>query len=175
VTVRLTRPMPPTAVQRYFFTTASCGMCGKVSLDQIAVHCAPLAPGPVLDRTVLEALPTTLRHAQRLFAPTGGLHACGRCAVTMQLVSQREDVGRHNAIEKRVGQMVLEAKVPLTTPVVLVSGQTSLEMMPKVAMAQVPSSVRSLHQRAWLSSWRIGSSGSAALSYDPGRILRRSR
>jgi FdhD protein len=72
VTVHLTRPINLTAVQRNFYTTSSCGICGKASLDQIAVHCAPVAPGPVLDRTVPEALPTTLRNAQRLFAQTVG-------------------------------------------------------------------------------------------------------
>ena len=77
VTVHLTHPIDPTAVQRNFYTTSSCGICGKTSLDQIAVHCAPVAPGPVLDRTVLEALPTTLRNAQQLFVQTGGLHARG--------------------------------------------------------------------------------------------------
>jgi FdhD protein len=138
VTVHLTHPINPTAVQRNFFTTSSCGICGKASLDQIAVHCAPVAPGPVLDRTVLETLPTTLRDAQRLFAQTGGLHACGLFEVTGQLVSLREDVGRHNAVDKLVGQMVLEGKVPLTNQILLVSGQTSLEIMQKAAMAQVP-------------------------------------
>jgi FdhD protein len=138
VTVHLARPIDPTAIQRNFYTTSSCGICGKTSLDQIAVHCAPVAPGPVLDRTVLETLPTTLRNAQQLFAQTGGLHACGLFEVTGELVALHEDVGRHNAVDKLVGQMLLEGKVPLTNQVLLVSGRTSLEIMQKAAMAQVP-------------------------------------
>jgi len=138
VTVHLTRPIDPTTVQRNFYTTSSCGICGKASLEQIAVHCAPVAPGPVVSRNVLVALPTTLRHAQRLFEQTGGLHACGLFDVTGQLVSLREDVGRHNAVDKLVGQMVLEGKTPLTEHILLVSGRTSLEIMQKAAMAQVP-------------------------------------
>src|SRR4030095_17234573 len=107
VTVHLTRPMNPTAVQRNFYATSSCRICGKASLDQIAVHCAPVSPGPVLDRTVLEALPTTLRNAQRLFEQTGGLHACGLFEVTGQLESLRGDVGRHSAVGKLGGHNVV--------------------------------------------------------------------
>jgi len=138
VTVHLTRPIDPTTVQRDFYTTSSCGICGKTSLDQIAVHCSPVAPGPVVPRAVLVELPTTLRNAQRLFAQTGGLHACGLFDVTGRLVSLREDVGRQNAVDKLVGRMVLEGKIPLTEQILLVSGRTSLEIMQKAAMAQVP-------------------------------------
>src|SRR5262245_44623700 len=138
VSVHLTHPISPTAVQRNFYTTSSCGICGKASLDQIAVHCPPVAPGPGLDRTVLETLPTTLRNAQRLFAQTGGLHACGLFEVTGQLVSLREDVGRHNAVDKLVGQMVLAGKIPLNNQLLLVSGVTSLDSMEKAPTAEVP-------------------------------------
>jgi FdhD protein len=125
-------------VQRDFYTTSSCGICGKASLEQIAVHYSPVAAGPVLPRAVLVELPTTLRNAQRLFEQTGGLHACGLFDVTGRLVSLREDVGRHNAVDKLVGQMVLGGKIPLTEQILLVSGRTSLEIMQKAAMAQVP-------------------------------------
>jgi FdhD protein len=137
-TVHLTRPIDPTIIQRNFYATSSCGICGKASLEQIAVHCPPVAPGPVVPRAVLVELPTTLRNAQRLFEQTGGLHACGLFDVTGRLVSLREDVGRHNAVDKLVGQMVLEGQIPLTDLILLVSGRTSLEIMQKAAMAQVP-------------------------------------
>jgi FdhD protein len=138
VTVHLTRPIDPMTIQRNCYATSSCGICGKASLEQIAVHRAPVAPGPVVPRAVLVELPTTLRNAQRLFEQTGGLHACGLFDVTGRLVSLREDVGRHNAIDKLVGQMVLEGNTPLTERILLVSGRTSLEIMQKAAMAQVP-------------------------------------
>jgi FdhD protein len=137
-TIHLTHPMDPATVQRNFYTTSSCGICGKTSLEQIAVHCAPVAPGPVVPRAVLVELPTTLRNAQQLFAQTGGLHACGLFDVTGRLVSLREDVGRHNAVDKLVGQMLLAGKIPLHEQILLVSGRTSLEIMQKAAMAQVP-------------------------------------
>jgi FdhD protein len=137
-TLHLMHPIDPTTIQRNFYTTSSCGICGKTSLEQIAVHCAPVAPGPVIPRAVLVELPTTLRHAQRLFAQTGGLHACGLFDATGRLISLREDVGRHNAVDKLVGQMVLEGNIPLSEQILLVSGRTSLEIMQKAAMAQVP-------------------------------------
>jgi FdhD protein len=137
-TVHLTRPIDPTSIQRNFYATSSCGICGKASLDQIAVHCGPVAPGPVVPRVVLVELPTTLRNAQRLFEQTGGLHASGLFDVTGRLVSLREDVGRHNAVDKLVGQMLLAGNIPLTDRILLVSGRTSLEIMQKAAMAQVP-------------------------------------
>jgi FdhD protein len=138
VTVHLTRTIDPATVQRNFYSTSSCGICGKASLDQIAVHCSPVAPGPVISRSMLVELPTTLRNAQRLFAQTGGLHASGLFDVTGRLISLREDVGRHNAVDKLVGQMVLEGNTPLSEQILLVSGRTSLEIMQKAAMAQVP-------------------------------------
>jgi FdhD protein len=138
VTVDLGHPIDPTALQRNFYTTSSCGICGKTSLEQIAVHCAPVASGAVVPRAVLVELPTTLRNAQQLFTQTGGLHACGLFDVTGRLLALREDVGRHNAVDKLVGQMLLEGNIPLTERILLVSGRTSLEIMQKAAMAQVP-------------------------------------
>ena len=138
VIVQLTHPIDLMTIQRNFYTTSSCGICGKASLEQIAVHCSPVAHGPVVPRAVLVELPTTLRHAQRLFEQTGGLHACGLFDVTGRLVSLREDVGRHNAVDKLVGQMVLAGNTPLSEHILLVSGRTSHEIMQKAAMAQVP-------------------------------------
>ena len=138
VTVQLAHSFNAASLQRNFYATSSCGICGKASLEQLAVHCTPVAPGPVLARSVLVELPTTLRTAQQLFEQTGGLHACGLFDVTGRLLSLREDVGRHNAVDKLIGQMVLAGKAPLAEQILLVSGRTSFEIMQKAAMAQVP-------------------------------------
>jgi FdhD protein len=138
VTVRLAHAFDPAVLQRHFYATSSCGICGKASLEQIAVHCAPVAPGPVVPRSVLVDLPTTLRSAQPIFEQTGGLHAAGLFDVTGRLILLREDVGRHNAVDKLVGQMVLTGAAPLAEQLLLVSGRTSFEIMQKAAMAQVP-------------------------------------
>ena len=138
VTVRLAHAFDAAVLQRHFYATSSCGICGKASLEQIAVHCAPVAPGPVVGRSVLVDLPTTLRSAQQIFEQTGGLHAAGLFDITGRLLLLREDVGRHNAVDKLVGQMVLTGAVPLAEQLLLVSGRTSFEIMQKAAMAQVP-------------------------------------
>lgn len=138
VTVQLAHAFDATSLQRHFYTSSSCGICGKTSLDQIAVHCLPVLPGPVVARSVLAALPTTLRSAQQVFEQTGGLHAAGLFDVTGRLLGLREDIGRHNAVDKLVGQTVLAGEVPLAEHVLLVSGRTSFEIMQKAAMAQVP-------------------------------------
>jgi FdhD protein len=138
VTIRLSRSFDPMSLKRNFYATSSCGICGKASLDQIAIHCAPVASGPVLPRSVLVGLPTVLRQAQQIFDHTGGLHASGLFDVTGQLLSLREDVGRHNAVDKLVGQMLLAQKMPLTQQTLLVSGRTSFEILQKAAMARIP-------------------------------------
>jgi FdhD protein len=118
--------------------TSSCGVCGKASLEQIAIHCAQVPPGPLLPDSVLISLPNALRQAQQLFTQTGGLHASGLFDVTGQLLALREDVGRHNALDKLVGQRVLAGDIPLAERIVLVSGRTSFELLQKAAMAGVP-------------------------------------
>ena len=138
VTVQLSHTFDPAPLKRNFYATSSCGICGKASLEQIAIHCPPVAPGPVVARSVLEELPVTLRHAQQNFAQTGGLHASGLYDVRGRLVSLREDVGRHNALDKLVGQMVLAERTPLAQHILLVSGRTSFEIMQKAAMARIP-------------------------------------
>ena len=138
VTVRLSHPFDATILQRNFFATSSCGVCGKASLEQIAVRCAPVAPGPVMADAVLVRLPERMRQAQQLFEQTGGLHAASLFDITGRLLSLREDVGRHNAVDKLVGEMLLAGEVPLAQQILLVSGRTSFEILQKAAMAGIP-------------------------------------
>jgi len=138
VTVRLSRPFALETVQRNFYATSSCGVCGKASLDQVHVQCAGVAPGPIVSRTVLLELPDALRRAQRVFEQTGGLHASGLFDPDGRVVAVREDVGRHNAVDKLVGMAVLGKEVPLSNNVLMVSGRVSFEIVQKAAMAGIP-------------------------------------
>ena len=138
VTVRLDRPFDPAALQRNFFSTSSCGICGKASIDQVELRCRPLAPGPLVDVGVILGLPSTLRDAQRIFEQTGGLHAAGLFDRSGRLVALREDVGRHNALDKLVGRAVMDRSVPLQDSILLVSGRASFELIQKGATAGAP-------------------------------------
>jgi FdhD protein len=139
VIVRLSVPFDPSVVaQRHFIATASCGICGKASLDEVVVRSDPLPPGPVVRRSVIESLPATLRAAQQVFEATGGLHASGLFEADGELITVREDVGRHNALDKVVGQMVLAGKTPLHGRILMVSGRVSFEIVQKAAVAGIP-------------------------------------
>lgn len=137
-TVRLAHQFDPAPLKRNFYATSSCGICGKASLEQIAIRCTPVAPGPVLPSSVLIGLPPVLRRAQQVFDQTGGLHASGLFDMTGQLVSLREDVGRHNAVDKVVGHQLLVGELSLANHVLMVSGRLSFEIMQKAAMARIP-------------------------------------
>jgi FdhD protein len=139
VTVRLSRPFDASLVaERHFVATASCGICGKASLDEVAVRSAPLAPGPVVSRAVVLALPDLLRAAQHAFDQTGGLHAAGLFTPAGELIAIREDVGRHNALDKLVGSQVLAKAMPLGQRMLMVSGRVSFEIIQKAAVAGIP-------------------------------------
>ncbi len=139
VIVRLRRAFDPSLVaERHFVATASCGICGKASLDEIAVRCDPIPPGPTVSREVVLTLPGALRAAQRVFEATGGLHASGLFEPDGRIVAVREDVGRHNALDKLVGWAVLGDRMPLNGYVLLVSGRVSLEIVQKAAVAGIP-------------------------------------
>jgi FdhD protein len=138
VTVSLRRPFDADALRRNFYATSSCGVCGKASIDQIEVHCAPLQPGPMLAAAVAAGLPDTLRGAQPVFDETGGLHAAGLFDPEGNLVALREDVGRHNAMDKLIGNALLEGRVPASDRIVLVSGRASFELVQKAAVAGIP-------------------------------------
>ena len=138
VRVALTRPFDGTSLKRNFFATSSCGLCGKSSLDQVAVRCEPVGAGPVVGRSDIVGLPETLRRAQQAFERTGGLHAAGLFEADGRLVALREDVGRHNAVDKIVGRALLDGRDPLEGKLLLVSGRTSFEILQKAAVAGVP-------------------------------------
>jgi FdhD protein len=138
-TVRLSRPFDASLVaERHFAATASCGICGKASLDEVAIKSAPLAAGPVVSRAVVLALPDLLRAAQRAFDETGGVHAAGLFSPAGELIAIREDVGRHNALDKLVGSQVLAKAMPLGQRILMVSGRVSFEIVQKAAVAGIP-------------------------------------
>jgi FdhD protein len=138
VTAALRAPADLEPHRRTFAATASCGLCGKTTLDQLAADCPPVAEGPVVARSVLTALPGRLRGAQSVFDATGGLHAAARFDPSGGLHSLREDIGRHNALDKLVGHAFLEGQLPLHDAIVLVSGRVSFEIVQKAAVAGVP-------------------------------------
>jgi FdhD protein len=139
VIVHLSVPFDASRVaERHFVATASCGICGKASLDEVSVRCDPIPAGPVVPRKVVLALPDMLRAAQAVFATTGGLHAAGLFTASGELVSIREDVGRHNALDKVIGEQVLAGRGPLNDLVLMVSGRVSFEIAQKAAVAGIP-------------------------------------
>lgn len=129
----------PALLSRNFYTTSSCGVCGKASIEAVAgPACAPVAEGPTVDAELLVSLPAKLREAQRIFARTGGLHGAAQFTADGRMVRVREDVGRHNALDKLVGAALLEGELPLAESIVLVSGRLSFELVQKAARAGVP-------------------------------------
>jgi FdhD protein len=140
VLVRLRHRFDPSlAAKRNFVATASCGICGKASIDDIAVRCEPLPKGlPVVARAVILGLPDALRAAQSAFDRTGGLHAAGLFETDGRTVAVREDVGRHNALDKLIGSRVRARELPLWDRILMVSGRVSFEIVQKAAVAGVP-------------------------------------
>jgi len=138
-TVRLRRPLDAAALgQRHFAATASCGICGKASLDAVHVRADPIPDGPVVSSAVLLSLPDRLREAQAVFAATGGLHAAGLFEADGTFVAAREDIGRHNALDKLIGSRLFAGELPLHGRIVLVSGRAGFELVQKVAVAGGP-------------------------------------
>jgi FdhD protein len=127
------------SLDRHFMTSSACGVCGKASLDALELRGCPVVPaGPALDPAVLPRLPDALRERQGLFESTGGLHAAGLFTPDGQLVALREDVGRHNAVDKLVGWAVMDGRLPLHDHLLMVSGRSSYEILQKALAAGIP-------------------------------------
>jgi FdhD protein len=133
-------PPPDDGVERRFYTTSSCGVCGKASLDAVRTRTVfPPGDDPVeLPAEVLFGLPDALRAAQKVFDSTGGLHGAGLFTADGTLLAVREDVGRHNAVDKVLGHALLTGAVPAVGTVLMVSGRASFELTQKAVMAGVP-------------------------------------
>ncbi len=133
-------PAPDPSVQRNFYTTSSCGVCGKGSLDAVRTASTwKVADDPLrVSSGVLSELPGRLRAEQRVFDRTGGLHAAGLFSAAGELLVLREDVGRHNAVDKVVGHALRNGLLPLRETILAVSGRASFELVQKAVMAGVP-------------------------------------
>jgi FdhD protein len=138
VTVRLAHPFDPDSITRNFYATSSCGVCGKASLEQVRLSCEPIGSSLEVSAQVIASLPGSLRETQRIFEQTGGLHACGLFDSNGTPLTVREDVGRHNALDKLIGQALLGGDLPLTERILMVSGRVSFEIVQKAAVAGVP-------------------------------------
>jgi FdhD protein len=136
-TIEVGGPLTRTPAARRFYTTSSCGVCGKGALEEVAVHSAPLGPGPRVARELLAGLPDRL--LQPGFARTGGLHATGLFDLDGRLLCVREDVGRHNAMDKLIGWALLDGmRLPLSESLLCVSGRLSFELVQKAAVSGCP-------------------------------------
>jgi FdhD protein len=140
VTVRADLPLDLARLTRNFYTTSSCGVCGKASIEAVTQNAGTrrVTGDLVVRESVLRGLPDTLRAAQREFAETGGMHAVGLFTGAGELLASREDVGRHNAMDKLVGAALRDGELPWTDRVVLLSGRASFELLQKAMMAGAP-------------------------------------
>ena len=126
-------------LERHFYTSSSCGVCGKASIEALRTQC-PMLPRKSLlvDSAVIHDLPRALRRDQAVFEKTGGLHAAALFDARGKLLGIREDIGRHNAVDKLIGMELLENRVPLHDRLILVSGRASFELIQKALMGGVP-------------------------------------
>jgi FdhD protein len=126
-------------LERHFYTTSSCGICGKAALDALDIQgCEPLLSGFTVSAAVIRSLPARLREAQAVFRDTGGLHASGIFDAEGTLLDLREDVGRHNALDKLIGHQLMQGRERLDDCVLLLSGRASFELLQKALMARIP-------------------------------------
>ena len=125
-------------LERHFYTSSSCGVCGKSSIDALSTGVGPVKSSLQIKADVIHQLPDILRKAQSIFEITGGLHASALFSASGQPNLVREDVGRHNALDKIIGAKFLDNKIPLNDKVLLVSGRTSFELVQKALMAGIP-------------------------------------
>lgn len=128
-------------IERNFYTTSSCGVCGKSSLEALNIAGAkPILQNDSLkiSAEIIHNLPETLRKNQTVFAETGGLHAAALFDFSGNLVDLKEDVGRHNAVDKLIGKQFLDGNLPLSDKILFLSGRASFELVQKAVMAQIP-------------------------------------
>ncbi|RCJ19901.1 formate dehydrogenase accessory protein FdhD [Nostoc sp. ATCC 43529] len=126
-------------LERHFYTSSACGVCGKASLEALRLRgCSAIAADLTVTPEVIYSLPDRLRAAQGIFTATGGLHAAATFNTQGQLLNLREDVGRHNALDKLIGSAFLSDELPLNNHIILVSGRSSFEILQKSAIAGVP-------------------------------------
>jgi FdhD protein len=137
VTVESGEPVDLAGRRRQFTISSACGVCGRASVDELVARCGDLAPGPALAAPLVMALPDVLRQRQRVFAETGGLHGAGLFDAAGELLVAREDVGRHNAVDKVVGWAALQGNHPLPEAVLVVSGRIGFEIVQKAALAGI--------------------------------------
>lgn len=137
VTVRSRAPFDLGAAERNFFATSSCGICGKAALESVSVRCPPLADGVRIEAATLLSLPAAMRAAQAVFDRTGGLHAAALFEPDGGLVVLREDVGRHNAVDKVAGRLAMDG-ADGSGRLLMVSGRLSFEIVQKAAVARIP-------------------------------------
>lgn len=135
-TIDVRGPLTRDPGERRFYTTSSCGVCGKGAIEEVAVDAPPLPPGPVVARSLLASLPDRL--VQPGFERTGGMHATGLFDPAGAALLVREDVGRHNAMDKVVGRCLLDGGLPLSERILCVSGRLSFELVQKAAVAGCP-------------------------------------
>jgi len=124
--------------ERSFLATSACGVCGATTVESLALDFAPLAPGPTVGAAMLPRLSDRLREQQRIFESTGGLHAAGLFDEQGELQLLREDIGRHNAVDKVVGRTLLDGRLPLVRSVLAVSGRAGYEVVQKAVAAGIP-------------------------------------
>jgi FdhD protein len=136
VTVRTRRAIEVSS--RAFLSNSSCGVCGKGSLDEVEIRCPVVTTALMVPGSLIPQLPDRLRAGQRVFDRTGGLHAAGLFDPAGDLLCLREDIGRHNAVDKIVGNATLSGGLPLSDNVLMVSGRVSFEIVQKAAMAGIP-------------------------------------
>ena len=125
-------------LERHFTMTSACGVCGKANIEALATRAKPIADDTRLSSEFIAQLPHKMREAQRVFNSTGGLHAAALFRASGTLLAQREDVGRHNAVDKVIGWAILNDSVPLHGCVLLVSGRASYELVQKSIVAGIP-------------------------------------
>lgn len=127
----------PADFKRNFYTTSSCGVCGKASIDHLRGNCEPLIKKTKVSKHLFNSLPNILLAQQDVFKHTGGVHACGLFDLEGQLIIHKEDVGRHNALDKLIGSLLISNSIPLTEKILLLSGRISFELVQKAILAGI--------------------------------------